>query len=735
MALGFFRRRQKLVIIIMVALMVSFLVGSYGFNMLFSTDPMKEELGQTRYGELVRADFVAAQADLDVLGNIGLGGNPFRYPPWPTEMEYFLLTRRNGDRAHHAYALLLQEARSAGIVASQADVDAFFAQLGYSGEDYQSFLSTVRAAGGWPESHVRRAIQNWLLISKAFAEFGVNCPPSEAQTALAFRNVKEEINIRVLRLKAADYLKEVPDPNEARITKHFNLYRARFPGQTRKVNDMGFGYREPGRAQIQYLLVRGDVIRRVTEPAFDQVVDYYNQHKDEFIKKVPATGSATGPAASQPSSRPAREVPMNFAEAKGRIVEKLRTEAAEARMDEVVVFAEGKVRQFLQGAGDPNQAYETVCRSMTRSAEKALATIVRGVKIADMDLDEAVARLAEAAKLKAICYPWGTHGGDTLLPTVKVSLAADGIPLGEALGSISLQAKWPAKARGKLRWATCEGFKDVLFSVGDDANGVDFFPLAARQTPLRTYKELSEDEVLGYARANPAGGQTLPQTAFSVKELSANPRERPMVQLGAAGPRMYAMGDKPGRLIWRLVAADPPHSPAMLGIEPSLRQRVVDDLKLLDAFRKAEEDAGKLKKAAETVGLETIAGARKVEVFATGFFARQKLDMSPPDLPKLELDTRELLAYVVPKVFALAPKKVDGPPAKDSPGVAVIAIPVRGEVLVVERIGFKPVLRPEYDGYGRVAVARLLHGRARQQLQALWFDLRSIFQRVGFTRE
>jgi len=736
MALGFFRRRQKMVIIIMVALMVSFLVGSYGFNMLFSTDPMKDQIGRTRAGEVLRRDWYSAQADLEVLGSIGLG-NPYRYPPWPTETAYLQLTRGNGDRAGDAYMLLLAEAKAAGILVSEADVDAFFAEIGCFGNSYKELMSELRSRRRWTEKTVRYVVRNWLLINKGFAESNVNCPPSETEVRLTYRDVTEQIDLRVMRLKAEDYLEDVPDPNQASIDGHFNRYRTCFPGRTRKVDDMGFGYRQPGRASVQYLLVRGEVLERITEPAFDLVIDYYNRNKGEFVKKVPVGPPATkaAGAASQPASRPTRDVQMTFAEAKEQIVEKLRSEAVQARMDEVVSLVENKVRRFLEGRGDPNQAFASVREEMTRSAEKALGVVLQGVKIDGTPLDEAVAALARAARLRAICYPWGTHGSQTLLPSVTVTLQADGITLGEALERIGEQVKWPPEGSGKLHWALCEGFKGVLFSVRAQVRGVDFFPLSVNRTAPSTFTELSEDGVLGYAFASPARGRTLAQIVFSAKGLSTNPRETSMATVGQMGTRMYVMGDKTGRLVWRLVAIEEEHMPRALIDRPELRGQVVKDLKLVAAFKKATDAAGKIEDAAKKFGLETVAARQKRETFTTDLFARKTFTGDWSDVPKLDLSTRELRAYVIGEAFSLVPKNVEPGQPKGPPAVRVVSVPVKGEVLMMERIGFRPVVGPEYEQFGRIAMARFLSYSRQRALQTIWFDLRTILQRVGFTKQ
>ncbi|MGB2824926.1 MAG: hypothetical protein WBF17_28405, partial [Phycisphaerae bacterium] len=88
---------------------------------------------------------------------------------------------------------------------------------------------------------------------------------------------------------------------------------------------------------------------------------------------------------------------------------------------------------------------------------------------------------------------------------------------------------------------------------------------------------------------------------------------------------------------------------------------------------------------------------------------------------------------VISKAFSLVPKDVEPTAPKGPAAVLVVPVPVKGEVFVMERIGFRPVVRPEYEEFGRLATARFLNYSRQQALQAIWFDLRGIRQRVGLT--
>jgi len=738
MAFGFFRRRQKMVIIIMVALMVSFLVGWQGVSLFLTPKPEKQKIGETRAGTILRGELMSAAADLDILSAMGFG-NRYRYPPWPTEMAYIYLQQTNGENARFAYTLLISEAREAGVLVNEGDVDAFFAGIGLTGDRYAERISSIRSRNSsWTERHIRGAIATWLLVHKHFVDSSVGCAPSETEVRVAYRDLTEQIDLRVLRLKAEDFLEGIPDPNQTETDAHFNMYRPRFEGQTRKVDDFGFGYRQPGRAKIQYLFVRGDVVRRVTEPDFREVMDYYNRNKAEFTKEVPAGAATTQPpgGASQPADVPTKTVQKSFAEAKAEIVERLREVAVAGRLDSVTGAAEAEVKRLLGSRVDPAEAYDRVRASRTRPAEKVLAAALQDVKIDNVALDEAVEKLAEAAGLAGICYPWGTHGENTLLPSVKVTVRADRITLGEALAEISKQAKWP-----KLHWARCDGFRDVLFSVAAGSEGVDFFPLQVGQIPLSTAKEIVDHDVLGFAYTSQRGGNNIAQIAFTAEGLSPRPGREGVIQVGEQGSRMYVSGDRTGRLLWRLVEISAAHVPTDLNDRPDLREKVVEDLKITRAFLKALEKGKKTVTASKGIGLARVAEFQKLETFTTGLFARKSFvrgfsmvpQVAVTNVPNLDLDTRQLRAAVINAAFKLTPKNVEPSALSAAPeALDVIPLKIRKEVLVVERAGYKPVVRPEYEQSGRLQTAWFLVSRRKESLDVDWFSAQSIAKRVNW---
>ena len=737
MALGFFRRRQKMVIIIMVVLMLAFLV-PYGASEFFRSDPSKASMGETRFGVLTLGEVQTAEADINALRAMGLG-NDQRAQQWPLELAFLQVVRGSGEsEAVKAYAMLLKEADAAGASVSQHDVDEFFRSLGCTDEStYKSLISSLRSGSrGWTEQFIRGAVAGWLRIFKAYTDAGVDCPPSETELQVTWRDVKEEIDLNVVRFKAEDFVKGVPDPNQDIISKQFDAYRTIYPNANQQQPDqMGFGYKQPGRAVAQYMLLSGEAIGRVTEPSFDTLVDYYNRNKGEFFREAPV-GPATKPA---DANTPTMRIGLSFAEAKAQVIERLHDTTVRARMDELTALVETNVRLLLKSSADPNTVYQKVLDGMATPAGDMLDKQFKGLKIENVSLKDAMGRLASASGLAAICFPWGTHGSQTLLPSVKVTLTGD-MTLREALDEVCRQVKWP-----RLEWAGCRSFNNILFSVRAAGQGIDFFPVKVAETPLWTYEQFTKDEVLGSCYVNASGeGQSFAQTVFSAAGLAETPGQTALIKLGEQGRRMYLVtfkydaliggnrvGSDNGRLLWRLVQVVPAHVPQMM--TPEINQQVVSDLKLQAAMRLAENDAGTIRDGAEKVGLAAAAQRKGLTILTTGLFPRRQLNMNWSIVPKLdELDTPALQAYFITKAFDLMPRNVEPNAPAERLAVAMVPIPAKAEVLVIQRIDYRPVLRREYEDAGRLIVARFLIIQRRMLLQAAWFNDRNIRLRLDY---
>ncbi|MCJ7544488.1 MAG: hypothetical protein MUP47_07995 [Phycisphaerae bacterium] len=745
MALQFFRRRQKMVIFIMVILMVSFLIGGYGLSGSFRKDQGGQTLGVSKFGKVTLADLVAASNDLNLLGVLNQAVR---------DLDYGAVIA-NRENAALAYALLQKEAKRSPVVVTEESVDMYLQLRGLDGARLDSLLDELRTRmPGLNQRRLRETEGRWIRVATLFyrSSFAVGCPArygaagSEQQMRHLYRDLMERIDLRVAVVKAADYLRDAPEPNAQEIQAHFETYRTEPPGRTGEQNPFGFGYVQPDQARVRYLLIRQDVVQRVARPSEEEVRAHYIRHRDRYVKAVPASD----PSAAR-SSAPAGE-PMTFSEAKALIVEELSGAAVRTVMDELVAQVTALMDQYATAdRGTIGDAYAYALWRITAPAEPVLARELSDLNLRAVPLESAVAALAEKAGLAAIAFPWGRLGQRVLEPNVKVTLKAARMSLGEALESICAQVKWP-----KLSWAMLRPIPGVLFSVGD-GEGVDFFPVLVRDTEPMDLEQMSADEVLGYSRTS--ADEPLIQIVFTSQAFRPGARGSTM-KLGDDGPRMVVTGPRPGRLLWRLVGAEPAHAPQRLDDVPGLAKQVAQDLRTRAAYERALEEARRLQERASKVGLAAAAKRAGLKALETGLFARKmevhllreyeamarmtgrgvslaELALQAPVIyplarvEGLELGTEEQRQLFVDAAFALVPQNIEPPFPTSPPATGLVPLPFLREVLVMERIGYEPPVASEYERTKRILAAQL-ETTSLWRSRMVWFAIPNIAQRVQF---
>jgi len=757
MAFAFFRKRQKMVVIIMAVLMVSFLIGFQGFNMLFAPKPAERKVGMSSAGDLQIGQVWAADKDIKMLEFLGVGDvrRLAQFQIWPTDLEYLTLIYSPNSQAELTYALLLQEVQTQEVDISKDDIDKFFARIGLAGASYEAKISQLTSVHKKSESYIRGVVARWLAVNKAYATSQVDAPASEPQLKHLFHDLNEKIGLRVLTVSAEDYLEGVAEPTEEEIAIQFGTFRNVIPGTVTNVASFGFGYMQPSRVKIDYLLIKKVPVERIAVPSSEEIRRYYRKNKEEFVKKIPIEPAKPADEEDQPETQPTeyRTEQMTFTEAKSQIIEKLTAEAVSSVLD----MLSGRVEALLQeypekGIESGLGAYKWTNSQMRIGAEEILARKIIGeIDIDKKPLREAVAVLAKAAGLDAICFPWGKQDKDELSAEVRVTLKAADLTLAEALEKISQQVKQP-----NIKWARCRGLEGVLFP--DDFSIDGLFPIYFYSTQLVDANELAGDAVLGqsYSSAN----MPLARVAFSAAELVQNTGRSSIMKKGEDGMRMQVSGDNAGMLQWRLVDAVAVHAPESMNDE--IRLQVVEDLKIKSAFELARKKADELLVDARQTSLEDAAKQANLETFTTGEFSRKAvvapwqqpyymalysgrspaeamlirllskpIDFAIAQVEKVEIPWQVLQEEFVNTAFSLVPEDVEPPYDDEKSPVVAISLPAKKEVLVLQREAFSPAVIGEFESQ-RLDMISALNQIRSWQIRKEWFGYENIKRRLGF---
>jgi len=770
MAFGFFRRRQKMVIIIMVVLMVSFLVGYQGFEMIVhpNRDPVIGQMGDEK---ITHGMLVAADSDVHTMERLVQRSMRLQEAFSP------LMRDNRGDRdAALAFALLLAEAKKAKVRVSESEVDASIDQL--AGEwipkrlpdgtaDLESFYAALRDMQVSKPS-VRSALASWEMIYKNFEANQLGVPPSQPELRRLYRDTQEKVAVRVAMLKASDFLDKVSEPNDADLQSLFGQFQNSNEGDVTEIhlasgqtveNPFGFGYMQPNRASVQYLLLRNSVVERGSQPGDQAVKQYFLDNQAKYDRKH-----------------------QQLSDVKDEIAKSLRERVVKSHADSVLSQADSMITASLakSDSGKAN-VYEEAKSEMMLGADDVLAAPLKDVHL-DGTVEQVVSQLARQAELDAIVYPYDVPGAVNIGSGLHVTLDEAQTTLGEALQKITDKVMGPqgpasgasskAAVAPKIVWKKCKGFDGVIFPVGP--GNLDLFPLRAGETGLKSPKELREDAVVGYASAGAGGaGVSLLQVVFTSPAFKANNPNPSSVNVGSAGQQMVSNTvDKTGEfggglqaqgpLLWRLADAKVAYTPEAKNLQTNqeLRAKVAKDWKDRAAYGLALEEAKKIVDAAKKKSLEValkeseVARKLKLKTQETKPFSRQLLSLPQRvaarrvaqevewnlslesyrsgkqftreeiemvkareisvkmpqllSLPPLDvslgnpgeevnLNDRASVQQFIDADFTLAPANPE-PPYKDKAPVALAELKLVREVAVMERSDYVPIVRGDFEG-------------------------------------
>ena len=633
----------------------------------------------------------------------------------------------------------MHEAKKMGITVSDAQVRAFLKKQKLDGQVYKDELANLNQLG-LTEKDLYRAVRHYMMIMATFDSAAVNVPPSLPELKHVFRDLYERIDLSMLAFAADDFIADAPEPDEQTIREWFERYKNLLPNHPSNRTDFGFGYRRPDRIDVAWLFIDSDKVYAAIEPSDKQMLSYWRRHKGEIKKLVPikaaTTKSSTQPkslptttATTTPSTKPNnkpkfREVVITrYSQAKPQIYQILKQQGTEIKISELIALLQKRLTEFSKQANP----YPAVVKSMLQPPDKLLNRRISTMPFASADLKTVINQLGEVTGIK-IVYPIGKYEKFTIDSDVSIQTSGwKNITLAKALELIGNQIGLPP-----FKWVCCDGFPEVLFPT----EPINLFPISSGRSGLVSFEEIAKDEILGHSYINVKlhgrhGGDII-SIASTAKVFSSRRSNRtPLIEIGADyGLAMYVIDHRRGRLLWRLIDAQPSHIPEQLTAE--IRREVVRDIKIIHGFKKAlktaKELVEKINKGKTT--LEKIANSYKKSLTKTGFFTRKRFDPTFKRIVWSYVPEVGVNVHFIEKAFSLVPDDPDKP-ATDKPAT-VVELYRQHKVMLIQRIGYEPVKREVFDQFGASLVASLtMMTRWREQVLQ-WFLAENVARRVGY---
>lgn len=244
------------------------------------------------------------------------------------------------------WMLLRNEAAQAGFRISDEQAGNTLAKAipqMLKGVTYSQFIQTIINQQGASEKEILTTFGKLMAVLEYARAVCMTEDVADWQIRQAASYENETIDANFVRISADVFAAEQSEPTEGAMLEQFSRYKKFFAGDVNEENPYGFGYKLPGRVQLEYLVVRlDDVSAAVKPPTEEETEEYYQQHLKQFTVSVHSDPN-------DPNS-PTTEKVKSYTEMAGIISRGLLQERINARAESILQEARALTEAGLEDA-------------------------------------------------------------------------------------------------------------------------------------------------------------------------------------------------------------------------------------------------------------------------------------------------------------------------------------------------------------------------------------------------
>lgn len=307
---------RRILAIVVILVLVSWLIGA-PLRELLSPDPSKQPVGTAFGATILSRDLHPASNDTILLDELGI--------PWRTPSLFPVPDARPLQILH--WHLLVEEARRAGIVVPDADIDEFFQLRGIQPVQ----IDAIRRERSVSPRQIRAAIADYLAVLRCGAMATAVTAPTDRQIRHFIRDTKDKIDVRAILFRARNFVNNDDPLAPEALQAHFDAHKDRLPAE----DEMGFGYKWPRRVRVEYIAARVAEVTPLIQVTDDEIRQYYRKNKDkpEFSRRERKMPTTTQAATTAPTAPEWVTRQMTYSEARDQIERTLKENAAIARIN------------------------------------------------------------------------------------------------------------------------------------------------------------------------------------------------------------------------------------------------------------------------------------------------------------------------------------------------------------------------------------------------------------------
>ncbi|MHC4842462.1 MAG: hypothetical protein ACYTEE_01530 [Planctomycetota bacterium] len=362
----FRKNNKKIMAIVVIILLVGFLGGSYFSRLAQRRSGINQTIATLANGKEIKSyDIVFARQELEILKMLGIDVmlksniNNLHFfllgeLLFPERTFSSLLMNRVKQRIRNSgltitdkqlndifqagtprdllWLLLTIEAKQAGIRIPNERAGAQLAQVIpqlSNNLDYRQVMSSIIQRNSVSEEQIISTFGKVLAVVVYAMETCTNESLTSSQLGRMTSYQQETVNTELVEFAANLFVDEENEPSEEILAEHFEEYKSFVPGIITPENPFGFGYKLPDMAKLEYLAVKiDDISGIVSEPGPEEIEDYYQRHRQEYIVSVP----------SDPNDPNSTKIPRQktYAEVANLISEQLLQKNINSKADEII---------------------------------------------------------------------------------------------------------------------------------------------------------------------------------------------------------------------------------------------------------------------------------------------------------------------------------------------------------------------------------------------------------------
>jgi hypothetical protein len=263
-----------------------------------------------------------------------------RLADWQVDEFFRELSR---EKPEILWLLLRAEARQAGYVISSEDaggmlkviIPQLYARRGATPEQTptaEQVITSIMDRHGVDQETILRTFADLLGIMQYANLVTQEEDVTIAQLKYDTLQQSQSMDIEAVLFDAAALTGKAAQPTAEAMEKQFDKYKMYAPFDVNSENPYGFGYRQPPRVRLEWMLVElSDVTKQVPVPTAEQTEEYYQRNQSQFMKEVPSDPN-------DPNS-PKIEKPQSYADVAAQISKQLLESRVSDRADNIISAA------------------------------------------------------------------------------------------------------------------------------------------------------------------------------------------------------------------------------------------------------------------------------------------------------------------------------------------------------------------------------------------------------------